>query len=222
MTWISDAEDEAFVIENEWDVAIPVSFTVIDGICEMHTYPSVEKAVRAVYETYKDDLFSDAALSALWDAVEPFFAENGYAHDRFRDRWGYVFRGTASSDATARLLTCEDEDKNLTTYDIEMTLLDGRGAFGVEADGKIVSLAVTHAPTDCGVNILEVGVETAKDYRGRGYAQASLRALSAALAEKGIMTEYRCQRYNTASYRVAKSAGLSLCGKYYYYVGRKE
>lgn len=218
----SEREDEDFVLQNEWDVAIPVSFSVIDGECRISCYPSVEQEVREFYKAHKEDLFSDAALSELWARLDFFFEAHGYEADRFRDRWGYVFRGIAKDSFLARRLSACDEDINETTYDIEATVDDGREAFGVEQDGKIVSLAVTHIPIEEGISIAEVGVETAPQYRKKGYATASLAALSAFLGERGITTEYRCQRYNTGSYRVAEAAGLSLVGKYYYYVGRKK
>lgn len=222
MILCSEREDEAFVIENEWDVAIPVSFSVIDGECRISCYPSVEQEVRDFYEQYKDDLFSDTALADLWGRIDFFFKKHGYGSDRFRDRWGYVFRGTAEDSTLARRLSAADEDINETTYDIEASVEDGRLAFGVLENGKVVSVAVTHTPIEDGLALSEVGVETVPSSRKRGYAAASLRALSAYLGRCGIETEYRCQRYNTGSYRVAEAAGLRLAGKYYYYVGRKK
>ena len=222
MIFHCDRDDESFVLENKWDVAIPVSFSVIDGECHLSCYPSVEREVRAFYRHHKDDLFSDAALSELWDRLDFFFVKHGYEPDRFRDRFGYVFRGTAEESPIARRLSACDEDINETTYDIKASVNDGREAFGVEKNGKIVSVAVTHTPIEDGLSLVEVGVETAPGFRKMGYATAALSALSASLSSRGIVTEYRCLRYNTGSYRVAEAAGLHLKGMFYYYVGRKK
>ena len=222
MIFLSEREDEEFVLQNEWDVAIPVSYSVVDGECTISCYPSVEREVHDFYEAHKDDLFSDAALADLWNRIDFFFEKHGYEADRFRDRWGYVFRGTAKDSTVARILNASDENINETSYDIEASVEDGRLAFGVEENGRIVSVAVTHTPIEDGLAIAEVGVETVPKSRKKGYATAALCALSAYLGEEGIETEYRCQRYNIGSYRVAEAAGLELKGKYYYYVGRKK
>lgn len=224
MHLIPDGEGEAFVLENGWDVAIPISFLMINGELSVSYYPSCEAATRTFFEKHASDPFSAGALDDLFALFRPFFERNGYKDDRFRDRWGYIYRGTGDGNSGTGLavpLTAEDECRNDTTYDLAASIEDGRLAYGVVDGGRVVSVAVTHKPIDGETALVEIGVETVPRARKRGYAREAARALIAALSDRGITTEYRCQRYNRASRAVAERAGLLSVGKYYYYVGRK-
>ncbi len=224
MILIPDVEGEAFVNENDWDTIVPVSFSMIDGVLRVEYYPEVREEIEAFFQEYGENPFSDEALEDLFQRLAPYMEQKGYADDRFRDRWGYIFRGVAAASAIgAAKLSVKDADKNKTTYDITESLSDGRLVYGVKEGNDTVSVAVTHAaPEDAVSGILEVGVETIPAFRGRGYAVAALAALSKELHRRGITTEYRCQRYNGASRKVALRAGLCEVGRYYYYVGRKK
>lgn len=216
------AEDEEFVIGNDFEMAIPISYEEISGDVTIFAYPSVKKETESFLRAHAKDLFSDVALADLYRAMAPFLKAHGYTDDRFRDRWGYIFRGTASYDGIkAERLAAADEEYNRTTYDLALSDEDGRLMYGVKENGYVVAVAVTHENVDDAKSVMEVGVETVPPFRGRGYAKACLSALSQALKARGMETEYRCQRYNRASYAVAAGAGLSPVGKYYYYVGRK-
>ena len=224
-----DADSRDFVLENHWDTAVPVSYESYgDGPLYVTCYPDVEQAVRSVMEMYAEDPFSDEALAALWEAVDPFFAEHHYRTDRFRDRWGHILRlraedldGSLVQDTT-RLLTAEDEDSNRTTYDLATSIESDYVAYGTVADGQVVSASVTNGPVDGPSGLIEVGLETAPAYRRRGYALSNLAALSGELIRRGYTPEYRCQRYNEASLRAALRVGYKQIGKFYDYVGRRD
>ena len=220
----TDAEEEAFILENGWDTIIPVSFETVGEKTAVSCFPAVESEVRQFLEKYGNDLYSDVAMHALFATLAPYMEKWGYEDDRFRDRWGYILRGKtpAFSGDIAKVLTADEEKGNETTYDLVSTLHDGRLACGVVINGKVLSLAVTHTPIMEGVTLTEVGVETVKNARNRGYAKAALSCLMQELEKRGIETEYRCQRYNKKSYRVAVGCGLVPIGRYYFYVGRKK
>ena len=232
MRFVIDFDGEDFVFQNEWDTVIPVSFTTLYGETVVTLFPSVEEKLRRYFAGLSDaDIYSDGALDGLFDTLASDMEEWGYTDDRFRDRWGYIFRGREADKAvpvlengvTVRLLRPEDEERNETTYDIGETLADGRLAAGVlSPDGRVLSVAVTHAAVDRDTVRVEVGVETLPAARKKGYASAALYALVKLLSARGIETEYRCQRYNTASRHVAERVGLSEVGRYYYYVGRRK
>ena len=224
---ILDADEEAFVLENGWDTAIPLSFThTAEEGTVLTAFPQIEREARDFLARYGRDPTSDEALAFLFAALLPHMQRWGYSDDRFRDRWGYILR----ADATSKLpplavqpirLCAADEERNETTYDLEATCEADCLGYGVVEDGRIVSLAVTHESPE-GLRTVEVGVETVPSARGKGYATACLAALAAELIAQGLTVEYRCQRYNEASRRVALGAGFSLVGKYYYYVGRRN
>lgn len=225
---ILDAEEEAFVFENEWDTVIPVSFTYTpeEGTV-LSAFPQVEAVAQAFLADYGDDPTADEALAFLFEQLAPFMKKWGYSDDRFRDRWGHILRADAACrpsvpQAQPVLLTASDEEGNETTYDLEATCEAECLSYGIKENGRVVSLAVTHEPPAECDGVIEVGVETIPAFRGKGYATSCLAALTADLLARGLTVEYRCQRYNAASLHVAQGAGFRLVGRYYYYVGRKN
>lgn len=227
LRWIVDEEGQDFVLSNDWDTIIPISFLQIGDTLTLSVFPDVETEMRAHFDKYQEKPFSKEALSAMWDALAPFMAKWGYGDDRFRDRWGYVYRLYSQNELTltpfssTRRLVAEDEDKNQTTFDIEMSCDEGLLGYGTFENDQVVSLAMTHEPVDPPPAIIEVGVETIPSARGKGLASSNLSALSADLLSRGFTVEYRCQRYNHASRHVAERTGMKQVGRYYYYVGRK-
>lgn len=224
---IREAEEEAFILGEEWDTAIPISYEKTDAGLEVHVFPQAAAVAEELVLRFGANPFSPQALAFLWQEMAPLLEKWGYADDRFRDRWGYVYRlqgGEAYIPRQgARRLTAADEARNGTTYDIAATIEDGRLVYGVKQEGRVLSVAVTHEPVRRRVQgrSIEVGVETVPSARGRGYATAALSALSAELLKRGYEVLYRCQRYNRASARTAEAAGLTRVGRYYYYVVRR-
>ncbi len=223
---ILEPEEEAFVLENQWDTAIPISFTYTpeEGTV-LHAFPQVADVARSFLARYADCPTDDRALSFLFAEIAPYFEKWGYTDDRFRDRWGYILHPQQllpTGSVPVVLLQADDEERNKTTYDLSASLSLGCIGYGVVEDGQIVSLSLTHEAPEIGDSVIEVGVETVPVARKKGYATACLAALSAHLAGLGIRAEYRCQRYNTASRRTAQAAGFSVVGRYYYYVGRRK
>jgi hypothetical protein len=228
-----DSEGESFVFENEWDIAIPISVEHIYGSEPViEVFPQIEAVAKEYQARFSDDLLSDVALGYLWSAIGPYALKWGYSDDKFRDRWGYIFRADEpalpcfDSEHEAVILSLCKVPPNMTTLDIEYCVGSGHAAAAILHDGKIVSAAMTHEPTNellkSGVRYCEIGVETAPEHRRKGYASACAVALSKYLASIGLTSEYRCQRYNQGSYAVAMCAGMRECGKFYSYVLRRN
>lgn len=74
-------------------------------------------------------------------------------------------------------------------------------AYAVVADGAVVAAAWTG---DEGI-----AVETAPEYRRRGYARAAASAVAAALLREGRETIWRCSAANAASCALAASLGMA-------------
>lgn len=216
-------EEEAFVLENEWDIAIPVNIEEMHGVMHISCFPCCEEEVRQWAARYAQDLLSPQALRALWRTLAPFARRTGYRAERHRERWGYILHNPAPAVAAspAYRLCATDEAHNRTTYDLEATAEDGRLAYGVAVDGAVVSVAVAHAPLPVPGKTLEVGVETVPAYRGQGYATFCLQSIAREIVASGAVPEYRCYADNLASLAVARKAGFSVDGRYYYYVLRK-
>ena len=225
--FVSDEEGRDFVFENEWDTCIPVSFeTDAQGGLVVTCFPELTDLLVPHFARFRRDPFSQEALAALWELLAPFMRRWGYTDDRFRDRWGYILRlspgmSVLPSDGSSRRLTQADETGNQTTFDLDTSLEEGLLAYGTEEAGRILSVAITHAPVPDEPSVTEVGVETIPSARRRGFAAANLAALSADLLSRGHTVEYRCQRYNRASKKTAEKVGFVPTGRYYFYVGRR-
>ncbi len=222
-----DAEEEAFVLQNEWDIAIPFSFTdTAENGLSVSAFPLAEDIARAWLSRFEQAPLSDEAFAFLFAKLPPLMQEKGYFDTRHRNRYGHILRAvpgewTAPSDmpAQAVLLTAADESGNRTTYDLAATADAGCFAYGVKEGGEVLSLAVTHdpLPEEDEPKILEVGVETVPAARRRGLAVASLVALTMDLTARGITVEYRHFRDNRGSGATARRAGFCRVGSYYYY-----
>lgn len=221
---VLDKENEEFVLETGWDIAVPVDFTLEDDLLRIVCFPSVADAVRCWAGAFGGDPFAEEALRALWKAIAPWAKECGYQPERHRERWGIIYRCKAVALApqeSTRRLSAADEDHNQTTYDLEMTVEDGRIAFGTLVGGKVVSVAVSHSAPEAGA-VVELGVETCVLHRKKGYAASNLAMATEALLQEGCIPEYRCYFDNIASAKSAEKAGYYQAGKYYYYVLRRK
>lgn len=75
---------------------------------------------------------------------------------------------------------------------------------GVIVEGRLLSLAHSSRRT---VEACELGIDTLREARRKGYALASTVAWSAAILAEGLTPIYSAHSWNTASLRLAVSAG---------------
>ena len=216
-----DRDGERFVFENEWDLLIPYSVERYDGKeAEITVIPRISRAVRAALRRLGDDLFSDTALRQIWSLVSPHEAEWGYIGGKYRWKRTLIYRmpngaSPAAPRREVRLLTEADEGINRTTYRIDESIRAGCLAVGAMENGQLVSVAVTHGNVaDLPPNaVVELGIETTPDARGRGYASSCLAYITAVLLDRGLIPEYRCTRSNRASSATASGIGYRRVGE---------
>jgi len=80
--------------------------------------------------------------------------------------------------------------------------------YGVVIDGKVVSEAYAHRTGIMEDKVCDVGIETAGEYRRRGYAKAALSALVREFTGRGGEARYACSPSNHASIGTAQSVGF--------------
>ena len=85
--------------------------------------------------------------------------------------------------------------------------------YAVTAKDKIVSVAYAHRTGEHQDIVADIGVETSKRYRRRGYARACVNAVARHVIESGGESLYKCAPTNTASIHTALSAGYKPYGK---------
>jgi hypothetical protein len=80
--------------------------------------------------------------------------------------------------------------------------------YGVEAEGRIASVAYAHRSGILEDKVADLAVETAEPYRRRGYAQTAVSAVVGVLAAAGGEARYACAPDNLASQSTARSVGF--------------
>ena len=123
-------------------------------------------------------------------------------------------------DVRARQLTSDDADAFLafqklsTEEDLDGAYveLDHWAVFGL-FEGNTLVCAASMYPWD-DARIADLGVLTAEQYRGKGYAVKLVRSICRYALDQGYTPQYRCQLDNLASVGLAKAAGLSHFGKW--------
>lgn len=90
-------------------------------------------------------------------------------------------------------------------------------ALGVFLAGEIVawSEATPLKLSTPEFGVMLVGMETAPEYRGRGYAKALLGRLTAEVCARGLSPVYCCGQDNAASRKTAEACGYELYGKWW-------
>lgn len=227
MDIILDADGEDLIRDTHFDIAVPVHVETFDGETKIFAYPSVRALCESYAARFADDLYSEAATAFLQEGCAAFCKPLGYAADRHSAVVGCNFlsqENAAADDTVCKRIRRNGKYKNLTTFDLSACLAAERVIFAVVSEDVIVSLAVSCEAPNVGAEgtPIEISVETAPDYRGRGYATACVRALAAYLAAHGYRTLYKCRKENVASACVARGAGLVKTGDFAYFVYRKN
>lgn len=222
---ILDFEGEEFIRETLFDIAVPIHVEVINEEVKTFAYPFAKELCEEYEERFNDDLFSDDALDFLRDGCKSFRNELGYKEEKIPKNWGYNFictENTSSEKITCERIRRDGKYKNLTTFNIRECLSHERIIYAVVNEGQIVSVAVSSESLVNADDIIEIGTETAVDYRKKGYSTACVRALTEFLCSKGLKVLYKCHHTNSGSASVARDAGFDEVGKFFYYVLRKE
>jgi len=124
-----------------------------------------------------------------------------------------VRRLTAGDEAVFAEFQAAATEQDLEDAYVE---LDHWAVFGAFEQDRLVA-ATSMYPWDDGpaaVPIADTGVLTLPPFRGRGHARHLVRAISRHACRLGYEPQYRCQTDNLASVSLARSAGLSLYGKW--------
>lgn len=216
-------EKEKRIFKADYPMIVPFLVTEYGDTLEIEVYSGVKRLVKRHVKRYADAIFSDDSLSLINEELEKYADAHGYEGERHeRLRWYHSFsmKNVENLDITAILPSSvkieEDDLENLTTIDVKENLEKKIPTFASLVDGKIVSLACVNEYGQ-GQRMLEITVETAPDYRKKGYARSNTAALAKFLLENSYSVAYCCSRYNEGSRRIAESLGFDLNGRFYAY-----
>ncbi len=197
--------------ESGADMIFPVGVTLtVDGIRTVTALPETKDVAAYMDALPAEDLFRPETAEALLA--------------RLADRltaWGYeaeiavstVYQLTDRQQVERRRILASSEPllpdhgyENLTDCEPD-PLGEGLLCFGTVMDGKILS-AASENPHAEGDSVIDVGVETAEGYEGRGYAASNIAALAYYLLDPGVTVTYIVEDDNAPSRRVAEKVGF--------------
>ena len=218
--------DGAWLHDETADVAVPFELTVADGEAVCRCYPEAEALVNDFFEDYgesEDTLFSDGALTWLTEKFDGFLS--GYGFELSPDSGDYYINYAlydAKGEVHANVVRIYGNEgyEDLTDTDICGLAEAGFIMYAAVIDSKIVALANTGEPIDEDTpTAVEIGVDTAEEYRRRGLGKACILALVRELKALGHRAIYECASKNTASVKLIEGIGGKPMSRKMYAVG---
>jgi hypothetical protein len=220
-------EDEKEILEANYPTIIPLLVTETDGDIEIEAYAGIEEIATEFHGSFHNRYFTKEAIDWLDQRLLPYVESLGYLREcTGKYRWYRSFscqnRSSLQVDCIRRdsVLLSDGRYDSLLSFPYSEQLEKGLPSYVSFADGKLVSIATVNEHTD-GQKMLELTVETAIGYRGRGLGLSNIVALADYLLENGYYVSYNCSRYNRASCKLAVKAGLEQVGRFYAYAAYK-
>ena len=203
-------EDNAPLDDGE-DLVLPIGVTKEqNGDPCVTAYEAFREEALWLASLPADRLFTAETAEALLHKLSAKLEARGYQAELAETT---VYR-LSSREAVNRSCIRDDSEplmpdhpyRNLT--DCEPDPLDeGLLCFGTVIDGVILSAAAEN-PHDPDDTVIDIGVETAPDFEGRGFAASNVAALAYYLLDPGVAVTYIVEDDNPASKRVAEKVGF--------------
>jgi RimJ/RimL family protein N-acetyltransferase len=168
----------------------------------------IERALAAVGGSA---VLSSELLARAWGATRITDVDAGLI---FHLRPGDLVRGELEPPFSLRRLAGEDQPAldalrgRCTAPEIEDAYveIEHEIAWGCFAGGQPVSVGSAYRRN----GFMDYGVLTEPEFRGQGLARQVVCALADDTLERGLIPQYRCNRVNKPSRRVAEAAGFTL------------
>lgn len=205
---ISLIERETYPEDSNNDTVFPLTLTsCVGGDSVIHYEKYAWDAALALLKTSPDIRFSNDTALLLKSIVKKKLRDSIYSINSEIVR-GYTFPESGEIPeiyGESRPVSRDDNFENLIDYDID-PLCEGWRCFATIIDGKICSIACENPHFNDGY--ADIGVFTAPEYRGRGYAAANAAALVKLLTDEGNIVTYSCSADNYAAIKTAEKIGF--------------
>lgn len=221
MLKFEDAAVERAALAGEAYIAIPVEvYQSAPGSLQVTAYASCEKIARHFLSLYGADPFCSDALAWLGSRIAAFMAPRGYKYNAEASE--VILEYAAPKNGVLQLQNTEaiqiQDQYTWLSYENETgadpDFLDDKvePAFAVVENRRIVSCACINDAFYAN-GAVEVYVETAPAYRGRGYGKRCAASLISHLQRRGLDVLYKCYATNSASAAIACACGLERTGR---------
>lgn len=225
-------EEEAAFLKGEADMILPFSLTYFPGEKEdkkvaLEIYPMFRAVGDNILKKFAAEplrTFSEEGISLIKSSIGAAIPELGFTLGEEADDY-FICRRILPCNASTKAIPIKSTEglENLTDYDIDTMTEYGHIFCGIVEDGKILSVACTNSPILEGEpGAVEIGVETADGYGGKGYGRASVTALTNMLSEMGYEVRYEYASKNRPSEALVNSLETELFSVTYYLLGIKN
>lgn len=204
-------DDNTPLVEG-FDMVFPVGVTLTaDGNRTVTAFPETADVASYLDALPAEELFAPETGKALLARLADRLTAWGY---RAEVATSTVYHLTDRQQVNRRVILPSTEAlmpdhgfHNLTDCEPD-PLGEGLLCFGTVEDGRILSAASEnpHAEND---PVIDVGVETAAGYEGKGYAASNVAALAYYLLDPGVTVTYIAEDDNIPSRRVAEKVGFT-------------
>ena len=203
------------------DLLIPFSVTYREGgDYDISCYRDVLDIVTGYAEIASDLPFSSEAAAFLKERLDGIFCPKGYEL-QIEDDCVYLLDKAVEPNGSITAVNARDAVgfENLCEIDLDEAAELGQEAFVYAEDQKIVSVAVENY-THKGET--EIAVDTAPEYRRRGFAAAASVALCNDIIASGGKVTWHCSADNKASCLLAEAIGFRVDGREMYFCYYKK
>lgn len=219
---------EIITAEEEYgDLDLPVLFPFFIKVTEegilWQVYEDIYPELRFLEEMSEDEIFSEEQSERIITVCDGFLSKRGYSL-----RYGKLVRYVINDrNKVNKSLVLDSSEVILEDHgyesDVELhteELSEGYICFGTVIDGRIVSVATEnpHGEEDTDIDI---GVDTAEGYRGRGYAASNVASLVYYLLDTGVTVTYTAEDGNLPSMALAEKVGFDKYARIFQVFGTK-
>ncbi|MBQ7124968.1 MAG: hypothetical protein IJO00_01260 [Clostridia bacterium] len=205
-------EEDGYTLVGRCELILPLGLTLSKKGERNITYFSEALCAAEYLDKLPDDeIFTEKTIDTIKKMLTEKFSSFGYDLEVVLST---VFRLDNRDKINKSLILPSTEPllpehgyENLTDCEPD-PLGEGLLCFGTVIDEKIVSAAAEN-PHDADDKVIDIGVETAPGYEGRGFAASNIASLAYYLLDPGMSVTYIAEENNLPSLRVAEKVGFS-------------
>jgi RimJ/RimL family protein N-acetyltransferase len=197
-------------IRSGFPIINPLYVTVKDGGLVFDVAKPLYRKLKFLYKLTPEELFEGENIDKAVEICDKYINKKGYDVRYGKNR---IYKISAREDVNRELVQDSSEVildpreyEGLTSPSQEQ-IEAGYICFGTVVDGRLVSIA-SENPHDEDAKVIDVGVETAEEYRGKGYGGSNVAALVYYLLDTGMTVEYTVDNENEVSIRLAERVGF--------------
>ncbi len=199
-------------IENGYEILWPISIELKDGSLTATVSEEIADKMDFLDGMTEQALAGEETVDRLISLIDRICFQNGYDINYGKNR---IYKMTRREDINKSLILDSSEviipDKEYESLvDIDVKALEaGHLCFATVIDGNIVSVA-SENPYREDENTVNIGVETAEEYKRNGYGASNVAAITYYLLDTGMTVEYTVDNENEVSIRLAEKVGFTL------------